>query len=277
MDILETLNNLQTATEKNIEKKQDGKKTEYYFDKLKMYFGDDYTFQNGITVSIPKIGEIVKVGESNFYQALSPFLKNPTSVRLLLYNVFHKDWNKTEEIYVFYILLQLLQNKEPLKLVFKDINFEDFELVKTTRIIEGEECENLAVYSPSQNIFIYENEYIEIAEYIRAMLNIHPKVEKAKGKTTKLWMLEEDKLKAQQQIDKDDNFSLFSYISSCVNHPGFKYNLEEVRQMNICQFMDSVQRIQKYENGIAALHGAFGGFVSAKDIPQEVINFMSEI
>ena len=41
--------------------------------------------------------------------------------------------------------------------------------------------------------------------------------------------------------------------------------------------MDSVQRIQKYEQGVAAMHGILWrhGLV-AKDIPNDLINFMSD-
>ena len=44
VDVLETLDNLQNAAEKDSEKKQfqNNKKPEYHFDKLKMYFGEDY-------------------------------------------------------------------------------------------------------------------------------------------------------------------------------------------------------------------------------------------
>ena len=70
MDVLETLDNLQKAAEKDSEKKKSqNKKPEYHFDKLKMYFGEDYTINN-ITISIPTIGEILEVGESKFYQSL---------------------------------------------------------------------------------------------------------------------------------------------------------------------------------------------------------------
>ena len=49
MDVLETLDNLQSAAEEDIKKKQEkSHHPEYHFDKLKMYFGEDYTI-NGIT------------------------------------------------------------------------------------------------------------------------------------------------------------------------------------------------------------------------------------
>ena len=118
---------------------------------------------------------------------------------------------------------------------------------------------------------------MEIAEYIRTMMNIHPKIEKAKGKTTKHWILQEDRMKEKQNHDKENDSTLLPLVSACVNHPGFKYKLEELKQVNICQFMDSVNRIQKYEQGTAALHGIYGGMVSAKDVPQDLINFMGDI
>lgn len=276
MDVLETLDNLQSAAEEDKKKEQKNTKPEYHFDKLKMYFGEDYTI-NGITISIPTIGDILNIGESKFYQAISPFLSNSTSIRVLLYDVFKKDWNKTKDIEVFYILYQLLEDKEPLKLLFKDFSFDGFELTQARKNVDDPEYNHLALFNKNKNTIIYDDEYMEIAEYIREIMNIHPKVEKAKGKTTKHWILQEDRIKTQQEKGKRNESTLFPLVSSCVNHPGFKYKLEELKQVNICQFMDSVNRIQKYEQGVAAMSGIYSGFVSAKDIPQDLINFMGDL
>lgn len=276
MDVLETLDSLQSAVEEDKKKEQKKSKQEYHFDKLRMYFGEDYTI-NGITISIPTIGDILEIGEARFYQAVSPFLNNPTSIRVLLYDVFKMDWNKTKDIEVFYIMSQMVKDKEPLKLLFKNISFEDFKLINAKKNEFEKDYKWLALVSPSQNILIYEDQYLEIAEFIRDMLNVHPKTEKAKGKTTKHWMLQEDRMKAEQNQNEENKSTLLPLVSACVNHPGFKYKLEELKQVNICQFMDSVQRIQKYEQGVAAMHGIYGGFVNAKDIPQDLINFMSDL
>lgn len=277
MDVLETLDNLQSAAEEDIKKKQEkSHHPEYHFDKLKMYFGEDYTI-NGITISIPTIGDILNIGESKFYQAISPFLSNSTSIRVLLYDVFKKDWNKTKDIEVFYILYQLLEDKDPLKLLFKDFSFDGFELIQARKSVDDPEYNHLALFNQDKNMIIYDDEYMKIAEFIRTMMNQHPKVERAKGKTTKQWILQEDRMKAEQDDKKKGESTLLPLVSSCINHPGFKYKLEELKQVNICQFMDSVNRIQKYEQGTAALHGIYGGMVSAKDIPEDLINFMGEL
>lgn len=290
MDLLQTFDELENAAQKeNGEKKKNNNSPKFKFDKLKMYFGEDCTI-HGITISIPTIGDILEIGESNFYKALSPFLNNSTSIRVLLYDAFHKDWNKTKDIEVFYILSQISKadnlikenngeftlGPDPLKLIFKDVDFSDFQLVPNKNEINGETIDEFALYSKSQDIFLTEYQYLEIAEYIREMMNIHPKVERAKGKTTKHWILQEDRMKAQNK-EKEKSSSLLPIISSCENHPGFKYKLKELKEVNICQFMDSVNRIQKYEQGTAALKGIFSGFVSKKDIPDELINFMGEL
>lgn len=277
MDVLETLDNLQNAAEQDSEKnKSNNKKSEYHFDKLRMYFGEDYTINN-ITISVPTIGDILEVGETRFYQSLSPLLNNPTSIRVFLYDTFHKDWNKTKDIEVFYIMYQLVQDKEPLNLIFKDFNFDGFVLTPAKKNKQDTEYDHLALFNEDKNILIYDDEYLEIAEYIRTMMNVHPKTEKAKGKTTKHWMLQEDRMKVQQSEDKKGSSTLLPLVSACINHPGFKYKLDDLKQVNICQFMDSVQRIQKYEQGVAAMHGIYGGMVSAKDIPNDLINFMSDL
>lgn len=280
------LDKLQDATLEEYKKKQQSNKSKYHFDKLKMYFGEDYEVK-GIKISIPTIGDILKVGEDRFYQALSPFLYNSTSIRVMLWDYLEKDWNKVKDIEVYDLMSQMVQDKEPLKLIFKDKSFDDFQLVQINKkqheINEDDKKKTkeqleLGLYSHSQDILISEENYMEIAEYIREMMNVHPKKEKVKGKSAIAWTIQEDKMNAQFEKDKNRSGStLLPLISSCINHPGFKYKLQELREVGIYQFMDSVKRIQKYENGTAALKGCYSGFVSGKDVGEDTLNFMGDV
>ena len=274
------MDKLQDATLEEYKKKQkESEKSKYHFDKLKMYFGEDYEVK-GIKISMPTIGDILEIGEERFYQALSPFLYNSTSIRVMLWEYFEQDWNKVKDIEVFALMSQTIQDKEPQRIIFKDINFDDFQLIQVNRKYTDDEEDNLelALYSPSQDILLYEEDYMEIAEYIREMMNVHPKREKVKGKSAITWTIQEDKMNAQFEKDKNKSSStLLPLISTCINHPGFKYKLQELKEVGIYQFMDSVKRIQKYESATAAMKGIYSGMVSAKDIGEEALNFMSDI
>ena len=159
------MDKLQDATLEEYKKKQkESEKSKYHFDKLKMYFGEDYEVK-GIKISMPTIGDILEIGEERFYQALSPFLYNSTSIRVMLWEYFEQDWNKVKDIEVFALMSQTIQDKEPQRIIFKDINFDDFQLIQVNRKYTDDEEDNLelALYSPSQDILLYEEDYMEIA------------------------------------------------------------------------------------------------------------------
>lgn len=284
----DVLDGLQQAVIEEEQKKQANKKKEYSFDKLALLFMEDYEVK-GIKISQPTINDILRVGESNFYQALSPFLYNSTSIRVMLWEA-GIDWCNVKDIEVFDILNNIQkQNKEvlrqvigdeidkrenPLNILFKDIDITVFNLYKE-KVTEDNE-EKLCLYSPQYNIKLYEDDYMEIAEYIREMMNIHPKVEKAKGKTAKRWMIDEDKMNALHRDEKNTS-TLLPLVSACVNHPGFKYKLQELREVGIYQFMDAVQRLQIYESSRALLNGSYSGMCDLSKVPQDNFNFMRNI
>jgi hypothetical protein len=281
---VDTLDKLQSAVLEDVTKKNKNQKKEYQFDKLKMYFGDDYKVIPGITISQPTIGDILEIGEEKFYRSLSPFLYNSTSIRVFLWEN-NIDWCKIKDIEVFSMLIPTVE-KEPLKLLFKDITFDDFQLFKLNDILrvlgrlenneENEDEQKLCLFSMNQNLLISEDDYMMIAEYIREMMNVHPKVEKPKGKTAKKWMIEEDKMNFLYKDNKSTS-TLLPLISTCVNHPGFKYKLHELKEVGICQFMDSVQRLQIYESSTALLGGSYSGFCDTSKIPKENFNFFREV
>lgn len=269
------LDAIQAATIEDEQKKQNLSKDKYHFDKLKLFFGEDY-FVHGIRISQPTIGDILKIGEKNFYTAISPFTNNSTSIRLMLYDFGIENWCKIKDIEVYYILSQLPdRDYSPLNLVFNDINFLDFKL---TPYEDEYSEEKLGLYNKKTNDLLTEEEYMEIAEYIRTIINIHPKVEKAKGKTTRDWMRQEDKMNLlNQNSNSQDTSNLLPIISALTNHPGFKYKLEELKEVKIYQFYDAVQRLQIYEQTHALMGGSYSGFCDTSKINREQFNFMREI
>lgn len=276
MDSLNMLDKLQSEVIKDSTKKSSDKK-EYHFDKFRMYFGEDYEVK-GIKISMPKMGDILRIGEDAFYAGLAPFLYNSTSIRIMLWDL-GKDWTEFSDIEIFSLLIQtVVNNQEPLNLVFKNVDIFDFQLRQVKRTPEQKEYE-FVLYSPKEDILLYEDDFMEIAEYIREVLNMHPKVEKPKNKTAKKWMIDEDKMNsaiAKQQNLKHTS-ALLPLVSTLVNHPGFKYKLEELKDVGIYQFMDSVKRIQVYESTVALTQGSYSGFCDTSKIDKNLFDFMRQI
>ena len=268
------LDGIQAAVLADAQKKKENTQ-EYKFDPLKMYFREDY-FVKGIRIVQPTIGDILNMGESKFYSGLSPFLYNSTSIRVMLWDLPQRiDWCKVKDIEVFGILNKMTNtDNSAIRLLFPDYRIEHMQLMQLNEK-NSNECQ-LFLYDEENDFVLNESEYMEIAEYIRTLLNIHPKIEKAKGKTTKQWMIDEDRMNMAQRDEKNTS-TLLPLISACINHPGFKYKLQELRDVGIYEFMDSVQRLQIYESTIALLGGSYSGFADMSKVPKEQFNFMREL
>lgn len=252
------------------------------FDELQMYFGEPYVVDceeavGSLTIYTPSIGDIVKVGQNNFFETLSVFVTNPTQNRLPLWEA-GIDWNTLSDFQLFCILYKTI-NPQISQLLFGDLDWSDFELY-TKRYSDDENAEEeIVLASKHQQIEINENVYNHIHQYLQTMFNIHPEDELTDGRTMKELWIHKDKIARDQKARKGnkDEQSLKSLISACVNHPGFKYKLNELREVSVAEFYDSVARLQIYETSTACLKGLYSGFVDGSKIDPENYNIFKNM
>ena len=254
---------------------------------LQLYFGDPYQVSDKIQVLQPTIGGILeydkKFGESEFWSMLNVFIGNTTSYRLLLWDM-GIDWNEISDFQLFSLLIKTLK-VENTEILFGDLDLSSFDaymkqIPSKEKFDDKEESEpkqEMILWNPELDIEINEDIYNNIALYIRTMFNIFPKVEKAKGKTTKKWIIEEDRMNLANAKKEDTTSTFLPLIESCCCHPGFKYKKNELREVGIYEFMRDVQRLQIYESTTALLKGMYSGFIDTKGIDKEEFDFMREI
>lgn len=253
------------------------------FDKLQMYFGEPYVIdlesvEGSITVYQPKIGEIVRYGEKKFYSMLNIFVTNTTSYRLPLWKLQPRiDWNVLSDFELFLMLYSGIDTAST-KLIFGDLDFSKFEIYTKTL---GDTQETV-LYDSENKIEINKDVYHHFSQYLRNVFNIFPEEKLTKDPIMKQWFitkderqLEVDKTKREKGTAKD--MSIQNVISSCVNHPGFKYNLSQLLDVGVCEFYDSVKRLQIYESTTALMKGMYSGFVDGSKLKSDDYNFMKEI
>ena len=136
--------------------------------------------------------------------------------------------------------------------------------------------------SEENAIIIDELVYTRMVKYLRAMFNIHPKIEHAKNKATKEAMIWEDEENRKIQESKNKKLDvqksfLLPLVSAMVNHPGFKYKTSELKEINIVQFMDSVKRLQVYESVTALMKGMYSGFVDGSQFKADDLNWLRDL
>lgn len=270
-------------------------------DQLKIYFGDPYTVSEPITIHQPSIQEIIDYGETDFYPMLFIFIGNSTYRKLFLWEN-GINWNKISDFELFCNFAKMLK-PENTSILLGDLDLSSFELYtkedfepepepqpppgKTkVRVIDKYKYKmrmfekSHVLFNEEDDIMITADDYHLMADVLRHTFKIFPKTEFASSKETAELLIQEevDKIKKAEREKKDkDESMLLPLISFCVNHPGFKYKLHELRSVGIAQFMDSVQRLQLYESTRALLAGSMSGFADMSKVPQEQFDFTRTI
>lgn len=242
----------------------------FSFDMMKMYFGDDFVFNKYITFYQPTIGEILDFGEDNLQKAIAPLVGNTTSYRLQLWDS-GVDWNTITDWELF-VLLYKTMTPDITCIVFGRFDFTNLIAVKrvdTESVVLG-----FPKFDDEGNVIDFETVidevvYYRLCEYVRTIFNQHPKVQKAKGRAKEV-LIKRDREELQKRKDSGVGSSfLLPLISGLVNHPGFKYKKNELREVGYIEFMDSVQRLLVYEQSTAFLKGMYSGFMDTSKIPKK--------
>ena len=238
-------------------------------DKLKLYFGDDIVINDKIILSQPKIGEIVEFGEKHFYYVLSVLTCIPSDMKSELWDANKTDWQTVSDFELFVMLTRGL-SAEDTKLFLGEI-----DLSAMTPCI-NQKSNQLCLYNEETDIVIDNAIYLQIVTYIREMFNIHPKVEKAKNKRTFNVLIEDDRMRKSMNKGKSYSSNLLPLVSGMLNSSGFKYKKDELRNVGIVEFMDSVQRISTIVSTTALLQGMYSGMVDTSKIPKEQFNWLRD-
>lgn len=242
-------------------------------DLLKLYFGDDIKINDNIILKQPTIGDIVEFGESKFYSILHMLTCIPSDMKSELWDANKTDWQTVDDFDLFISLTRGL-TKEDTVLFFGD-SIDLSQMIPC----KNQDNEQIVLYDKQRDFILDKILYVKLVTYLRTMFNLNPKVEKAKNKKTFEIMIMYDRTQ-KMNAKKDGNGSksmLLPLISSMVNSPGFKYKKNELKEVGIVEFMDSVQRISTIVSTTALLHGMYSGMVDTSKIKKEQFNWLRDL
>lgn len=242
------------------------------FDLLRLYFGEDYRVNDKIVIHQPHIQDILDMGEKKFYSTIAPFTTNTTSFRSQLWDM-KIDWNDISDFELFSLLIKTI-SLENSKIFFDDIDFSTFELMGRTNTKNEIE---LILYSEPLQMEIDEQTYLKIRKYMCFMFNVKLTNEFCKIAELKPEIIAKDKADLAKKAAESKGSNLVQMISFALNHPGFKYKKEELREVGYVEFIDSIKRLQIYESTRALTQGSYSGFCDTSKIPKENFNFMRSV
>lgn len=236
-------------------------------DSLSLYFGDPYKINDYVTVTIPKIGELVQYGEKSYYSMVQTITAIPSEMKSQLWDM-GIDWTQITDFQLFMMLAPTLP-KEKTQILFGDLDLQSM------RPYENKQNETVVLFNPQTNAVIDELAYGKISSYLCSAHNLTKKVEKAANEFTKKFMIDEDRQKKTYDSKQPYKSFLLPLISSVKCRMG--YTLDYVKNMGLYEFMDDLKRLQIIVNSDALLQGSYSGMVDTKKIPKKEFDWCREI
>ena len=235
-------------------------------DELSLYFGDPYKINDYITITLPKIGELVKYGERQYFSIVQTLTAIPSEMKSQLWDM-GLDWTQLENFQLFMMLAPTL-SKDKTSIIFGDLDFT------AMRPFENRNNDTVVLANPETGIVIDELAYGKIHSYLCSAHNLTKKVEKAANEFTKKFMIEEDRQKIEYSKKQPYKSTLKNLISAVKCRQG--YTLDYVRNMGLVEFFDDISRLQIIVQSDALLQGSYSVMVDTKKIPQKNFDWFRE-
>ena len=236
-------------------------------DELSLYFGEPYVVNEYITITLPKIGEVVKYGERQYYSMIQTITAIPSDLKSQLFDM-GLDWTQVEDFQLFMMLAPTLP-KDKTYILFGDLDFQ------AMRPFQNKQNGAVVLFNPQTNAVIDELAYGKMHAYLCSAHNLTKKVEKAANEFTKKFMIEEDRQKIAYNQKQPYKSFLRPLISAVKCRMG--YTLDYVKNMGLYEFMDDLNRLQVIVNADALLQGSYSGMVDTSKIPKKNFDWCRSI
>ena len=236
-------------------------------DELALYFGDPYVINDYITITIPKIGEVVKFGERQYYSMVQTISAIPSEMKSQLWDM-GLDWTQITDFQLFMMLVPTLP-QDKTSILFGDLDFQ------ALRPFENPQNDTVLLRNPETGVVIDELAFGKIHSYLCSAHNLTKKPEGALNEYTKKIMIDEDRQKLAYNSKQPYKSFLTPLISSVKCRMG--YTLDYVKNMGLCEFFTDLSRLQIIVNADALLQGSYSGMVDTSKIPKKNFDWCREI
>lgn len=274
----------------------------FEFDELKIYRGNDIEITPKIIVTQPTIGQIEEFGEKRYFNAVYTLTAVGADLKWQLWDYGQIDYTQIEDYDLFikfissavsskkHLYNELMNNKDkyenelstipqevldgmlinPLQLILKDIDFDDFTVCKL------EKNDQIVLYDQERDITIDRLIYSQIVDAVRKIHGLKRNNQRPANERTKMDLIEDARDEAMAASRKPYKSTLKPLISALTVKCGLCGD-DNVWNMKINAFFDSIKRIGKMQDAQLLLQGAYSGFASLKGVDKERLDWAGDI
>lgn len=218
-----------------------------------------------ISIVIPTVREVLEQ-EEEYYGLVSLITATPYDMMVQLDDL-GIDFREISDYELFLLSFEAIKSADT-HLVFGDLDTTGFERMVNTH--NG----TLVLTNNKTGLVIDMAIHYQICEALRAIHHLKKNIKHAGNVEAKDYLLERARKKLKRRRKKAEASQLESLIIALVNTEQFPYKFDEVLDLTIYQFNESVLQVVKKIDFDNRMHGIYAGTISAKNMSQDSLNWM---
>ena len=231
-----------------------------------LLYKTEYKINEFIQVRIPTVGDVLD-HEDDYYSMVSMLTAMPIDMMVQLDDI-GIDFTKINEYELFILMFNALRGKDT-SLIFVELDLKAFKPVVNPQ------NDMLVLRDKDTGATIDRAIQWQIAAALRKIHHLKRDNRKPINSETKDYLIERARTKMRRNRNKTTDSQLEELIVALVNTEQFHYGFEGTRELSIYQFNESVHQVIKKIDYDNRMHGIYSGTVSAKDLSQNDLNWLT--
>lgn len=177
-----------------------------------------------------------------------------------------------EDVTEFQLFIMLTRNMKPedTSLLLGDLDLSQYELQFNTQ--DGSE----RLYNRKTNSIIDRAIYVQMTDFIRKIHDMKKNMDHGANDDTRQFLIDRERRRLRYKRNRKFQSVLFPLISAIYNCEYYHGTLDDIWNMKVFAFYDSVKRIQKIQESRALTAGIYAGTVDSKKVEKESLNWYGD-
>lgn len=232
-----------------------------------LLYKHEYPINDDISVHIPTVGEVLE-HEDEYFSLVSMFTSTPYDMMVQLDDL-GIDFTTINDYDLFLLLFSAIKMVDT-SLIFGDFNLSGFEPSINTQ-------NNMIVLRNKETgVIIDRGIYTMVASALRKINHLERTNKKPGNEEAKKYLIERTRVKMnrRRRRNKKEESQLESLIVALVCSEQFSYRYDEVLDLTLYQFNESVYQVIKKVDVNYKMIGVYNGTISAKDFGKDELNWL---
>lgn len=233
---------------------------------LNLLFKDRYRITPFLEVMIPSVGDVLEQ-EDAYYAMISMITAAPIDMMVQLDDA-GIDFTTIDDFGLFLMVFEAIKDQDT------SLVFGDLDLRKFSRVVDPKSSSVILRNTETGDV-IDKGIHALLCHAIRKIHHLERNNRKPANEEARKYMLERARKKMKRHRNRVEDSQLEELIVALVNTEQFNYGFADVRDLTIYQFNESVRQVIKKVDFDNKMHGIYAGTISAKDLSQDDLNWLT--